>query len=69
MTEEQANQIIYKLEEILQSNTNFIEEFVKRIHNIEYALRFFQWIGAAILFYLVIKFLWWLFSKTFFGGI
>jgi hypothetical protein len=69
MTEEQASIIIGNLQELLQSNYDIIDEFVRRVQNIEYALRFFEWVGAVILVYLVVKFLWWVFSNLFFGGI
>ncbi|NLK92387.1 MAG: hypothetical protein GX273_04530 [Bacteroidales bacterium] len=69
MTEEQANIIIGNLQELLQSNYELLEEFIKRVQNIEHALRFFEWVGAVILVYLVVKFLWWVFSNLFFGGV
>ncbi len=69
MTEEQANIIIGNLQELLQGNNELLEEFIKRVQNIEHALRFFEWVGAVVLFYLVVKFLWWIFSNLLFGGV
>ena len=69
MTEEQANIIINQLQELIQNDSEFIAEFIKRVQNVEHALRFFEWVGALIIFYLVVKFLWWLFNNVFFGGV
>lgn len=69
MTEEQANIIINQMQELIQNDSELIAEFIKRVQNIEHALRFFEWVGAIIILYLVVKFLWWLFNNVFFGGI
>lgn len=69
MTEEQANIIINQLQELINNDSEMIAEFIKRVQNVEHALRFFEWVGALIIFYLVVKFLWWLFNNVFFGGI
>lgn len=69
MTEEKANIIINQLQELIQNESELIAEFIKRVQNIEHALRFFEWVGVIIIIYLVIKFLWWLFNNTLFGGV